>query len=205
MSLRTRPWIVSVPLALRLKGIRHGVLRNAADVVDGVLLKARRRRPLDAQVMQPEVPPYAPVRPVREAELVQLLDLYAHLHPHDPPLALNDELLEKWRLICGDPNLVHLAVGLDGRLVASCVLAVIANLTRTARPFAVVENVVTHPDYRRRGFGTAVLQQAIEIARSRRCYKIMLLTGSKRPETLRFYERVGFEPYVKTGFVMRLD
>ena len=32
----------------------------------------------------------------------------------------------------------------------------------------------------------------------------MLLTGSKREETLRFYERAGFQRNIKTGFVMKL-
>jgi len=52
-------------------------------------------------------------------------------------------------------------------LVASCALAIIANLTRGARPYAVIENVVTHESYRRRGLGTAVLHHAVDLARSR--------------------------------------
>lgn len=34
------------------------------------------------------------------------------------------------------------------------------------------------------------------------CYKVMLMTGSKRPETLRFYADAGFEQS-KTGFQIR--
>ena len=99
---------------------------------------------------------------------------------------------------------MHIVADLGGQLVATCVLAIIPNLTRGARPYAIIENVVTHKSYRRRGLGTAVLLHAVQAARSRNCYKIMLLTGSQRPETLRFYERVGFTRNVKTGFVMPL-
>ncbi len=72
------------------------------------------------------------------------------------------------------------------------------------RPYALIENVVTHPEYRRMGHGTAVLQAAMQAARDHGCYKVMLLTGSKRPSTLRFYESVGFNANEKAGFHTRL-
>ena len=90
----------------------------------------------------------------------------------------------------------------DGVLVGSCALAVIPGLTRGARPFGVIENVVTHAAHRRQGIGTTLLQHAVSCAWERRCYKVMLLTGSKRPEMLRFYDSAGFQAGVKTGFVM---
>src|SRR5688500_9259783 len=126
--------------------------------------------------MRAEPLPGPTVRPAREGELAQLLELYCHLHPGDPPMPPGDELLVQWRSMCSDPNLVHVVADSDGRLVASCVLAIIPNLTRGARPYALIENVVTHRDHRRRGYGTAVLRFAVDIARSRRCYKVMLLS-----------------------------
>ena len=62
------------------------------------------------------------------------------------------------------------------------------------------------PDHahRQQGYGTAVLQAAMEEARSRGCYKVMLLTGSKRESTLRFYEKAGLHAGQKTAFHTRL-
>jgi ribosomal protein S18 acetylase RimI-like enzyme len=144
------------------------------------------------------------IRDVREEELAQLLELYRHLHADDSPLPAEDRLLELWKSICHNDNLIYLAAEVDGRLVSSCTLAIVPNLTRGARPYAVVENVVTHREYRCRGLGTAVLRAAVERARGRGCYKVMLLTGSKQESTLRFYERAGFRRGVKTGFLLSL-
>jgi GNAT superfamily N-acetyltransferase len=90
-----------------------------------------------------------------------------------------------------------------GMLVASCTLAIIPNLTRGARPYGVIENVVTHGDYRRTGLGRAILRVAIEWAWSANCYKVMLATGSKREATLSFYEVAGFQRGGKTYFEIR--
>lgn len=95
-------------------------------------------------------------------------------------------------------------VGTDGgSMVTSCCLVVVPNLTRGGRPYALVENVVTHADFRGRGYGRAVVREALSHAWAAGCYKAMLLTGSKRPETLRFYEACGFRAGDKTGFVAR--
>lgn len=90
-----------------------------------------------------------------------------------------------------------------GLLVSSCTLAIIPNLTRGARPYGVIENVVTHPGYRRRGLGRGVLQAALNTAWGANCYKVLLATGSKRETTLRFYEGAGFSRGGKTYFEIR--
>ena len=48
------------------------------------------------------------------------------------------------------------------------------------------------------------MQAAIEKAKEKNCYKVMLLTGSKKDETIRFYEKLGFAKGKKTGFVIEL-
>ena len=151
--------------------------------------------------MEPNATPE--IRPIRADELPALLSLYRHLHPADPELQVTPDLLELWRRICSDPQLQYLVAEVDNRLVSSCALTVVPNLTRGARPYGLVENVVTHPEFRRRGIATRVLRAALELAWSRDCYKVMLLTSRKDEATLRFYRQAGFEAGVKTGFVAR--
>lgn len=143
------------------------------------------------------------IRPIRGDELESLLALYRHLHPADPELIVTADVAELWQRICADRSLHYLGAEVDGRLVATCTLAIIPNLTRAARPYGLIENVVTHPAFRRRGIGTALLRATLQIAWECECYKVMLLTGRKDEATLRFYEQAGFEGGVKTAFVAK--
>ena len=79
---------------------------------------------------------------------------------------------------------------------------VIPNLTRGGKPYALIENMVTRADWRKRGFGSAILKAETEQAWEEGCYKVMLLTGSRKPDTLAFYAAAGFEQS-KTGFQIK--
>ena len=92
---------------------------------------------------------------------------------------------------------------MGGQLVSSCTLTIVPNLTRSCRPHGVIENVVTHAQHRRRGFGTALLLKSLDEAWSANCYKVMLITGRKDDATFRFYAAAGFDPEDKQAFVAR--
>lgn len=140
------------------------------------------------------------VREVRHEDLNELLELYTFLHEDSIP-EMNDHLADVWNMIIEDSN-HHLIVNeIGGKLVSSCVCVIIPNLTRNVRPYAFVENVVTHGDYRGKGYATECLNYAKRIAEKENCYKMMLLTGSKRPETLKFYENAGYNSSDKTAFI----
>lgn len=141
-------------------------------------------------------------RRIAAAELPDLLGLYAQLHPEDPVVDANAPAVRQlWKKILTDRNLRYYVAEQDGKVVATCTLTIIPNLTRGLRPYGVMENVVTDSAYRRRGFGTDVLRFALDDAWASGCYKVMLETGSKDETTLRFYENAGFLRGVKTGFI----
>lgn len=143
------------------------------------------------------------VRLAGEDDLANIIDLYQFLNPDDPMLAIDEQLIRHWQAILQDPSLIYLVAEENGALVASCNLTVIKNLTRSARPYGLIENVVTHPDYRKKGYGTAVLKQALNIAKEHNCYKVMLLTSRQDEGVWQVYEKVGFRRDDKTGFIIR--
>ncbi len=143
------------------------------------------------------------IREAREEDLNALLELYLFLHEDSIP-EQNKKLEAVWEQIIRDPN-HHLIVNdVEEQIVSSCVCVIIPNLTRNARPYAFVKNVVTHGDHRRKGYASECLDYARQIAEKENCYKMMLLTGSKEPETLLFYEKAGYNSSDKTAFIQWL-
>ena len=144
------------------------------------------------------------VREVKEDELNELLELYLHLHEKSMP-EMSEHLDKTWKTIMQDEN-HHIIVRVaDDKIVSSCVCVIIPNLTRNVRPYAFIENVVTHADYRGKGYATECLDYAREIAEKANCYKMMLLTGSKTESTLRFYQNAGYNSTDKTAFIRWLE
>lgn len=140
------------------------------------------------------------VREVEENDLNGLLNLYEQLHNSKVVINL-DELSKLWNQILQDNNHHIIVVEEDGKIVSSCVCVIIPNLTHNQQPYAFIENVITDEAYRKKGFATKCLNYAKEIAIKEKCYKIMLLTGSKKDTTLQFYRNAGYNSEDKTAFI----
>lgn len=136
----------------------------------------------------------------RPGDLPALLALYAQLHPADPAPE-GEPLWALWQAILADPDYHVLLAKAGDTIAASVTVIVIINLTRTARPYAIIENVITDRHYRRQGLASALIAEAVEIAKAARCYKVSLTTGNKDAGTFRFYEGCGFNRADKTAFI----
>ena len=143
------------------------------------------------------------VRLIKSNELEKLLELYTHLHEKGVP-EITENVKLTWEQICNDNNHNIVVIEKNGKLVSSCVCVIIPNLTKGVRPYAFVENVVTHKEYRGKGYATECLNFAREIAKQKNCYKMMLLTGSKNSSTLDFYKKAGYNCNDKTAFIQWL-
>ncbi len=143
------------------------------------------------------------IREIRANELGLLLELYQHLHEDDEPLPNQNVVDEVWQKIQVDDHLIYLGAYEQENLLGSCTLAVIPNLTRACKPYGVIENVVTHKDFRRKGIGQGLLRKALDHAWSGNCYKVMLLTGRLNEGAFKFYESAGFDRHSKQAFVAR--
>lgn len=140
------------------------------------------------------------VREARKEDLNGILELYLCLHEDSVP-QMSKHLLSTWDDIISDENHHLIVYDFEGRIVSSCVCVIIPNLTRNVRPYAFIENVVTHTGYRGRGMASECLGFAKEIALKNNCYKMMLLTGSRDTKTLDFYRNAGYNSTDKTAFI----
>lgn len=133
------------------------------------------------------------IRPATEADLPMLLALYAELHADDTPPP-PDVARGAWRQIAGQSGRTILVAECDGAVAGTVDCAVIPNLTRNARPFMLIENVVVAASVWRKGVGSALMDAALDLARETGCYKIQLLTNMRRGGAHVFYEANGFKP-----------
>ena len=91
----------------------------------------------------------------------------------------------------------------ESDILATCMLVTAPNLLRSGRQHAFLENVVTHPDFRGRGYGRAVVDAALAAAWEQDCHHVFLQSGRADPRVHRFYEGCGFEPGLRTAYVAR--
>lgn len=143
------------------------------------------------------------IREITEQDFEGLMTLYMQLHGNPFP-EKTEEIQRLWQSILQDENHHIIVAEEDGKIVASCVCVIIPNLTHGQQPYAFIENVITDEAYRQKGLATACLDYAREIAQKENCYKMMLLTGSKKESTLKFYEKAGYNSNDKTAFIQWL-
>jgi ribosomal protein S18 acetylase RimI-like enzyme len=136
-----------------------------------------------------------------QCDLADLLALCKHLISTDLP-ASPESQKQTFKEMLSHPGLSVIAGHMGDKLVASCALVVIPNLTRGCASFAVIENVVTHTDYRGMGIGERIMKHAVSRAWDADCYKVMLMSGSQNKKAHAFYQRLGFQKS-KVGFETR--
>lgn len=94
--------------------------------------------------------------------------------------------------IAADPAHDVLVVEVDGAVAACLQLTVLPCLTHGGRRRAQLEGVRVATDERGNGLGALLVGAAVDRARAAGCGVVQLTTDHRRPDALRFYERLGF-------------
>jgi len=141
------------------------------------------------------------IRKATSEDIPQLLELYAELQPLDTPIETDAAISTFEQAI--SRGVTTFVADNSGRIVGSCTIAIIPNITRQCSPIGFIENVVTASDCRRCGFGRKLMNAAIEYAKEQGCYKCTLQSGIKRAEAHKFYESIGLDGNSKRAFEIR--
>lgn len=141
-------------------------------------------------------------REATSADFEDVVRLYRQLHPEDPVLRDGSDVAAFERIL-HNPGPHIYVLELNGDVAATTYLNVIPNVTRSASPYAVIENVVVEESLRGTGFGKQVIADTLQVAWQARCYKAMLMTSSRDPGTHAFYRACGFSSEDKTAYVAR--
>ena len=141
------------------------------------------------------------IRTAASADIPQILELYSELHPHDEAIDLNTATATFEQATCND--IVYFVADDGGRVVGTCYIAIIPNITKQCSAIGFIENVVTAADCRRCGIGRKLMNAAVEYAKTHGCYKAMLSSGNSRTDAHKFYESIGFDGNSKRAFQIR--
>lgn len=81
----------------------------------------------------------------------------------------------------------------EGKIIGTMQLTFLQYLTYQGGIRAQIEAVRIHRSQRGKGLGETFLQWAIDHAKERGVHLMQLTTDKKRPEALKFYEKLGFK------------
>ncbi|MEU5876106.1 GNAT family N-acetyltransferase [Spirillospora sp. NPDC047279] len=105
-----------------------------------------------------------------------------------------DAYWKAFEAIESDPNNTLVVAVIDGGIAGTMQLTYIPGMTYTGGERAQIEGVRVAADHRGGGVGQAMIGWAIEQARDRGCRVVQLTTDRQRPESIRFYQKIGFRP-----------
>ena len=139
----------------------------------------------------------------KKEHLPMILELYKQLLPEEDPIDIN--LANKIWNETEKHGIKYFVAIDDNKIISSCYLAIIPNLTRGGKSNGFIENVITDEKYRKKGIGKKIIGMAIEYGKQNNCYKIILQSSFKRKENHIFYEKCGFDGNSKRAFEIRIQ
>lgn len=142
------------------------------------------------------------IRPATEADLAAVLALYGQPEIDDGDILPVAQAAVIFRRFARYPDYTLYVAEEHGRIVGSFALLIMDNIGHLGAPSAIVEDVVVDPVLHRHGIGKAVMRFAIDKAREKGCYKLMLSSNARRQQAHAFYEAIGFERH---GYSFRVD
>ena len=105
---------------------------------------------------------------------------------------LDAAYIDAFSAIDSDPNHRLIVCELEGQIAGFFQLSFLPNLTYMGSWRAHIEGVRVAVNQRRKGIGRAMFEYAIKQSRQQQCHLLQLTTDKSRPESVTFYESLGF-------------
>ena len=106
-----------------------------------------------------------------------------------------------WHEIQRNPGVHYFITELEGQITAACILTITPSIIRGGMGYGLIEHVVTHQDFRRRGLAQELMEFVLDFAWKRGCTEVMLLSGSDLVPAHALYEKLDFDKGQRTGFI----
>ena len=131
--------------------------------------------------------------PATAKDLPQLVDLLGLLFEQEAEFQPNAEKQRRaLEAILGNPTIGTLYVAREGKRVVAMASLLYTISTVEGGKAAWFEDLVVHPDERKRGIGEALLKHVVTQARGAGITRITLLTDMQNERAQAMYRRAGF-------------
>lgn len=138
------------------------------------------------------------IRNARKADVPEIVAMIANDKLGQLREDYRDPLPQKYynafENIEADPNQELIVMETESKqIIGTLQLSFIQYLTYQGGIRAQIEAVRIHEDYRGQGIGQHLFEWAIQKAKEKKAHVVQLTTDKKRPEALKFYEKLAFK------------
>lgn len=134
------------------------------------------------------------IEPATIEDLPQLVELLLALFNEEEDFKPDKNKQEHGvRLILEQPNRGRIFVLRTDHKILGMLNLLFTISTAEGGLVVLMEDVIVHPQHRRQGYGSRLLDHAIEFAREKRFKRITLLTDRISAESQSFFQRHGFQ------------
>jgi len=138
------------------------------------------------------------IRKAKRNDVIEIVRMLAHDKLGKTREAFSVPLPEVYydaydKIVSDDNQELMVVVGENDEIIGTLQLSFIQYLTYRGGIRAQIEAVRIREDQRGKGLGEQLFEWAIKRAQERGAHILQLTTDKKRPDALRFYEKLGFK------------
>jgi GNAT superfamily N-acetyltransferase len=133
------------------------------------------------------------IREAAETDLPSILSLYGQPDFDNGVMADIESARDFLATIARYPDYRVYVAEIEGERIAVYSLLIMNKLAHKCTPSAILEDIVVATSRQRQGVGKALVAHAMDMARSKGCYKLVLSSNARRTDAHRFYDQLGFQ------------
>ena len=133
------------------------------------------------------------IREAAETDLPSILSLYGQPDFDNGVMADIESARNFLATIARYPDYRVYVAEIEGERIAVYSLLIMNKLAHKCTPSAILEDIVVATSRQRQGVGKALVAHAMNMARSKGCYKLVLSSNARRTDAHRFYDQLGFQ------------
>lgn len=136
-----------------------------------------------------------------EDDLADLAELLKQFWNEESSL---EKMKATFQKVSQNPDYIFLTAKGDGILAGFIMGIICEELYGECNPFMVIEDVIVHNAFHRRGIGTKLMHKLEEIATERNCCQTVFVTETERSDAVNFYKSLGYDADKYKGFKKKL-